>query len=243
MPSHSILAHALIVLLLTADAASAQSTRPSPQANPTTRPAPTKCPYGHASLKRADVAYGLLIMTPALQRAIDNSDVVQGGCVFAPGISPAYLLLCTQCNARFDPVMRKWERSAKTPKEFYPPLAPQIATFPLPETKQQEPPQFTQRFRDGKVISESLTYWTREPEKQVRDRVEQTLNAWAVKAARTDRDLDDRRIATYQFILNGRDAELRVLHQNDGYVHVALDYPTESTLPLHEWDRSAAVKD
>lgn len=143
---------------------------------------------------------------------------------------------------RFNPVMRTWNRTGSSAREFEIDMSKQAVAFPLPEKKQKGAPVFTQCIRDGKVVAESVSYWTRETKEQIDQRMTKAIQDLAVETNREDKELPAEKVTTFTFTIRGRAGEIKVVRETNGAAHVAFEFPKDPGLDFRERDESAAVR-
>jgi len=127
-----------------------------------------ECPYGHATLRKIPILYGMPMHSAKLERSIENCELILGGCVIEPHL-PKNALVCTTCKFVFHPPSKKrdegyWSRRSTditSYKEGFPSI---LTSFPLPsEAHRIGSPAYTQFVRSGKTTSSSVEFASKEP--------------------------------------------------------------------------------
>ena len=140
---------------------------PQPVTDESGRPV-RACPYGHATLRKTPISYGMPVHNAKLERSIDECDVILGGCVIEPH-SPKKALVCTTCKFVYNPPSGEWDKGywsrrstdITSFKEGFPAI---LTSVPLPkEAHLIGYPVYTQFVRNGKTTSSAVKYATREP--------------------------------------------------------------------------------
>jgi hypothetical protein len=123
-------------------------------------PLPTICPYGHATLKRVKIVYGLPVHDAKMLEAVRNHDIVFGGCVHDRD-SPDWAAYCTSCGFKWGRGSI-WEREAEDPATFRQPFSSLIRSFPISDESSRTETRYSQSTRGAAVISERLDFATNE---------------------------------------------------------------------------------
>src|SRR5688572_25705719 len=92
---------------------------------------PAQCPVGHGQLRHVPIIYGYVTLTPEGERLEAAGEIILGGCVFSDRYDPHAIGICSDCEYRFNPIEREWERYSRDPTTFGAPLSPLITGFPL----------------------------------------------------------------------------------------------------------------
>lgn len=198
------------------------------------------CPYGHKTVRRAEVLYGLLFVNDELRRKIDASEVVEGGCAIFVGDSPAYLLVCKTCKARMDPVTEEWTRTSADLRSFELSLEDPILTFPIPTDPRPRSVEYEQHLLDGDPTWASAGYWTTEAKETIVPR----LTDFAAKCGAElvyDEENSNPRWLRYELTIDGVPAELDVSWATPTDAHVSFEFPRRTFPEVR--NPSAAVKD
>jgi hypothetical protein len=178
---------------------------------------PKTCPYGHTTVRRAEVVYGLMPTSPA-------GEVVAGGCVVEEGVSPAYLFVCKTCDFRQNPVTEDWVRETENPHRFDRPLSSPILSFPVAVKPQLQGVRYTQHFQDGVMTTESVDYWTSEKRDVILARLTTFAAKYGVELNSPDSDSSDRAPIDHELSIHGVPAELSVWWMLSGEAHVSFRY-------------------
>ena len=135
-----------------------------------------RCPYGHSSLRKIPIVYGMPMSSATLDKALDDCEVVLGGCVIGPH-SPRKALMCTNCKFVFHPPREQWDKGYWTRRStdlasFRDELPSKLAHFPRPKKEDLIGlPAYTQSVMNGSEGSSSVEYVTREPFAVVSDEI------------------------------------------------------------------------
>jgi hypothetical protein len=122
---------------------------------------PDKCLYGHQTLKKVKVIYGMPgMLSPQEQAALDNHDIIfDGSCVVGPK-SPIRTVFCTTCGFIYGRGLGPWTRESEEAASFLQPFSYLFRSFPLPEDYRRRETRFSQDVQGGIVFAETLSYST-----------------------------------------------------------------------------------
>lgn len=120
------------------------------------------CPYGHNSVKKIRVLYGLVIPTAEIEKKVQNKEIILGGCINTTA-DPDSIIICTKCDYELTtPDGREiWKRTSSDKNSFEIELDKMTLSFPLVKINTEYGLiNYTQEFQNSIVTSETVKYNT-----------------------------------------------------------------------------------
>lgn len=115
------------------------------------------CPLGHARLKDLPTIYGAY--SKEARRKVARLEAWDGGagCTF----QQATTVVCTQCRFSYSSLLRSWEKSSPSPRDFSPRISGFLTEIPLLRSARgDDEPSFRQVVRDETWLDESVRFYS-----------------------------------------------------------------------------------
>lgn len=158
-----------------------------------------KCPFGHESLRFVPVLYGPLIMTTELEKEIDETKVLIGGCLSG---GPQNKLVCSSCFYVSNSDREYWEKCTTNPENFFLKLHNIIQDWPssiniIKHYSQRVTPQ-------GVKISDNVYYWSNIQQSDMDFLVTEYLNLNKLKWVKQEQGIPPYNFIFYKAKLEGQ---------------------------------------
>jgi len=201
-------------------------------------PVKGRCPYGHEDLVSVPVLYGYPDFNPELEKALDQKEIILGGCTPDEN-SPGHVTLCRRCGFRLHHTEKGdlWSRDSDDLKSFEIPLASFIAEVVRVFDKEigkakradsEDAPSFEQSLRRGVSVKEYAGIIVGDSARRVLPQVERILAGYPIRV--TPRKLDPTAASFFEADLGDADHEGRV---------AVTDSAEDRTVVSITWNRKA----
>lgn len=184
-----------------------------------TPPQTPRCPFGHATLKRVPIVYGLLNMNAELQRKFDALELWPGGCVRGEEREKT---VCTWCRYSHEPLFNYWSHHACDPKLLK--IRPDafIADWSVEKHETVDGGFFFQHVRDGAVCGEEFRSWYRLSESHTEELVRRHCERFDFEFDREERHSVGRHYISYRAFQDRRYYFVEIMNEpgmNGIHVH------------------------